>query len=164
MSFSATFTLTVGSSINVGPFDIVGQPGSYSVATNVSRADLATGQEYINIPDTVTSFDITSGGACINSINVPVNGTYDTYTFQRYCTQDEISSPIGSAPFTVVFTGAELGFIPTGSEFITISGSGNVDYVFQFTGVTGQAETSHFGPTQVTTGDFICDGDPLQPL
>lgn len=73
MSFSATFTLTVGSSPNVGPFDIVGQPGSYSVVTNVSRADLAAGQEYINIPNTVTSFDITSGGACINSINVPIS-------------------------------------------------------------------------------------------
>lgn len=157
MSFSATFTLTVGSSVNVGPFDIVGQPGDYSVATNVSRADLATGQEYINIPDTVTSFDITSDGACINSINVPISG-YNTFTFIPYCSQNATAHPIGNAPAAVVFTGAELGFTPAGGEFITIGGSGNVDYIFVFEGTTGEAETLHSAPTQVTAQDFTCDG------
>jgi hypothetical protein len=157
MSFSATFTLTVGSSVNVGPFDIVGQPGSYSVATNVSRADLAAGQEYINIPDTVTSFDITSDGACINSINVPVSAN-QTYTFIPYCSQNATAHPIGNAPAAVVFTGTELGFTPIGGEFITIGGSGNVDYIFVFEGTTGEAETVHSAPTQVTAQDFSCDG------
>lgn len=160
MSYTATFTLTVGSSINVGPFDIVGQPGDYSVATNVSRADLAAGQEYINIPDTVTSFDITSDGACINSINVPID-SYDTYTFEKYCSQNETAHPIINAPSLVVFTGAELGFTPVGGEFIRISGSGNVDYIFSFTGQIGEAETAHTFLEQVTALDFTCDGGPI---
>jgi hypothetical protein len=160
MSFSATFTLTVGSSANVGPFDIVGQPGGYSVATNVSRANLAAGQEYINIPDTVTSFDITSGGACINSINVPISG-FNTYTFEKYCSQNEGAHPILNAPSYVVFSGAELGFTPVGGEFIRISGSGNVDYIFSFSGSIGEAETSHTFLEQVTAQEFSCDGGPV---
>jgi hypothetical protein len=86
MPFSTTFTLTVGSSVNVGPFDIVGQPGSVSVATGVTRATLAAGSLYHDIPDTVTSFDITSTGTCTTSINVLVAGepeptiyTYDCF-------------------------------------------------------------------------------------
>lgn len=157
MSFSATFTLTVGSSPNVGPFDIVGQPGAYSVATNVSRADLAIGQEYINIPDTVTSFDITSDGACINSINVPIS-SLNTYTFQPYCSQNNTAHPIGNAPLNVVFSGTELGFTPVGGEFIRISGSGNVDYIFQYADITGEAETSHTFLEQLTALEFSCDG------
>jgi hypothetical protein len=86
MPFSTTFTLTVGSSTNVGPFDIVGQPGSYSVATGVTRATLAAGSLYHNIPDTVTSFDITSTGTCTTSVNVsivscPTEGTF----IETYC-------------------------------------------------------------------------------
>jgi hypothetical protein len=82
MSFSTTFTLTVGSSANVGPFNIVGEPGSYLVVSGVTRTTLAAGVEYINIPDTVTSFDITSTGDCTTSINVPITpesipATYD---------------------------------------------------------------------------------------
>jgi hypothetical protein len=86
MSFSTTFTLTVGSSANVGPFNIVGQPGSYLVVSGVTRTTLAAGVEYINIPDTVTSFDITSTGDCTTSINVLIDGgiepspaTYDCF-------------------------------------------------------------------------------------
>lgn len=86
MPFSTTFTLTVGSSSNVGPFNIVGQPGSYSVVTGVTRTTLAGGVLYHNIPDTVTSFDITSTGTCTTSINVLIDGgieptpaTYDCF-------------------------------------------------------------------------------------
>jgi hypothetical protein len=163
MSYTATFTLTVGSSINVGPFDIVGQPGDYSVATNVSRADLATGQEYINIPDTVTSFDITSDGACTNSINVPISG-YETHTFEKYCSQNEVAHPISNATRFVVFSTAELGFTPTGGEFITILGSGNVDYIYTYSGSMGDAETVHTFGQQLTAQEFVCDGDPLSPV
>ena len=160
MPFSATFTLTIGSSASVGPFSIVGQPGSEAIASSVSRADLAAGQTYHNISDTVTSFDITSSGTCGTSINVPLS-SLNTYTFQAYCSQNSSSHPIASAPAQVVFTGAELGFTPVGAEFISIGGSGNVDFVFQFTGAIGDAETLHSSPLQLNIGDFTCDGQPI---
>jgi hypothetical protein len=69
-TFNATFTLTAGSSANVGGFNIVGNPGSVSIATGVSRASLATGVTYNNIADTVTEFTITSTGNCKNSVTV----------------------------------------------------------------------------------------------
>ena len=67
-TFSATLTLTAGSSANVGGFNIVGNPGSVSIATGVSRATLAGGVTYNNIVDTVTEFVITSTGDCTNSV------------------------------------------------------------------------------------------------
>ena len=69
-TFNATFTLTAGSSASVGGFNIVGNPGSVSIATGVTRASLATGVTYNNIADTVTEFTITSTGACTNSVTV----------------------------------------------------------------------------------------------
>jgi hypothetical protein len=71
-TFNATFTLTVGSSANVGGFNIVGNPGSVSIATGVSRASLAGGVTYSDIADTVTEFTITSTGDCTNSITKEV--------------------------------------------------------------------------------------------
>jgi hypothetical protein len=67
-TFSATFTLTVGSSANVGGFNITGNPGSVSIATGVSRTALAAGVTYNNIADTVTEFTIASTGDCTNSV------------------------------------------------------------------------------------------------
>jgi hypothetical protein len=69
-TFNATFTLTAGSSASVGGFNIVGNPGSVSIATGVSRASLATGVTYNDIADTVTEFTITSTGDCTNSVTV----------------------------------------------------------------------------------------------
>jgi hypothetical protein len=74
-TFNATFTLTVGSSANVGGFNIVGNPGSVSIATGVSRASLAGGVTYSDIADTVTEFTITSTGDCTNSITKEVAPT-----------------------------------------------------------------------------------------
>jgi hypothetical protein len=74
-TFSATFTLTVGSSANVGGFNIVGNPGSVSIATNISRASLAGGVTYNDIADTVTEFTIASTGDCTNSITKEVSPT-----------------------------------------------------------------------------------------
>jgi hypothetical protein len=75
MPFSSTFTLTAGSSSNTGPFSIVGQPGSVSVATGVTRAQLLTGMTYHNIDNSVTAFTITSSGTCTNSISVSASPT-----------------------------------------------------------------------------------------
>jgi hypothetical protein len=66
-TFSATFTLTVGSSASVGGFNIVGNPGSVSIATGVSRSALAGGVTY-TVDDAITEFTITSTGECTNSI------------------------------------------------------------------------------------------------
>jgi hypothetical protein len=74
-TFSATLTLTAGSSANVGGFNIVGNPGSVSIATGVSRATLAGGVTYNNIVDTVTEFVITSTGDCTNSVTKEVSPT-----------------------------------------------------------------------------------------
>jgi hypothetical protein len=80
MPYSATFTLTAGSSANVGPFSIVGNPGSVSLATGVTRTQLLDGQTYNNIADTVTSFTITSSGTCTNSITKETNPATPTPT------------------------------------------------------------------------------------
>jgi hypothetical protein len=74
-TFSATLTLTAGSSANVGGFNIVGNPGSVSIATGVSRATLAGGVTYNDIADTVTEFVITSTGDCTNSVTKEVSPT-----------------------------------------------------------------------------------------
>jgi hypothetical protein len=79
-TFNATFTLTVGSSANVGGFNIVGNPGSVSIATGVSRASLAGGVTYSDIADTVTEFTITSTGDCTNSVTKYVIGEEPTPT------------------------------------------------------------------------------------
>jgi hypothetical protein len=83
-TFSATFTLTVGSSANVGGFNITGNPGSVSIATGVSRTALASGVTYNNIADTVTEFTIASTGDCTNTVTKlvtpdpePIVYTYD---------------------------------------------------------------------------------------
>jgi hypothetical protein len=72
-TFSATFTLTVGSSASVGGFNIVGNPGSVSIATGVSRTALAGGVTY-TVDDAITEFTITSTGDCTNSITKFVGG------------------------------------------------------------------------------------------
>jgi hypothetical protein len=73
-TFNATFTLTVGSSPNVGGFNITGNPGSVSIATGVSRSALAAGVTYNNIDDTITEFTIASTGDCTNSVTKFVDG------------------------------------------------------------------------------------------
>ena len=78
-TFSATLTLTVGSSANVGGFNIVGNPGSVSIATGVSRATLAGGVTY-TVDDAVTEFTITSTGDCTNSVTKYVIGEEPTPT------------------------------------------------------------------------------------
>jgi hypothetical protein len=77
-TFSATFTLTVGSSANVGGFNITGNPGSVSIATGVSRTALAGGVSYNDIADTITEFTITSTGDCTNSVTKLVDGEQST--------------------------------------------------------------------------------------
>jgi hypothetical protein len=72
-TFSVTFTLTVGSSASVGGFNIVGNPGSVSIATGVSRSSLASGVTY-SVDDTITEFTITSTGDCTNSVTKYING------------------------------------------------------------------------------------------
>jgi hypothetical protein len=95
-TFNATFTLTAGSSASVGGFNIVGNPGSVSIATGVSRASLATGVTYNNIADTVTEFTITSTGDCTNSVTVltapeptptPTSTVYTYDCFEGSCIQ-----------------------------------------------------------------------------
>jgi hypothetical protein len=95
-TFNATFTLTAGSSASVGGFNIVGNPGSVSIATGVTRASLATGVTYNNIADTVTEFTITSTGDCTNSVTVqtapeptptPTSTVYTYDCFQGSCIQ-----------------------------------------------------------------------------
>lgn len=89
----------------------------------------------------------------------PTPTALPTYTFQIYCTQDSINSPTSGAPTNVVFSATELGFIPVqGVDYITISGSPNVDFVYEFSGVTGEAESAHTFLARLTTGDFTCDG------
>jgi hypothetical protein len=73
-TFNATFTLTVESSPNVGGFNIVGNPGDVSIATNISRSSLAAGVTYNDIADTITEFTIISTGDCTNSIVKQVDG------------------------------------------------------------------------------------------
>jgi hypothetical protein len=73
-TFSATLTLTAGSSANVGGFNIVGNPGSVSIATGVSRTTLAGGVTY-TVDDAITEFVITSTGDCTNSITKYVDPT-----------------------------------------------------------------------------------------
>lgn len=72
-TFSATFTLTVGSSANVGGFNITGNPGSVSIATGVSRTALAAGVSY-SVDDAITEFIIASTGDCTNSVTKFVSG------------------------------------------------------------------------------------------
>jgi hypothetical protein len=79
-TFSVTFTLTEGSSPNVGGFNITGDPGDVSIATNVSRAALATGVTYNNVDDTLTSFTIASTGQCENSVTKNVISVTPTPT------------------------------------------------------------------------------------
>ena len=148
MPFSTTFTLTVGSSVNVGPFDIVGQPGSVSVATGVTRATLAAGSLYHNIPDTVTSFDITSTGTCTTSINVlttptptptetPIGDTI--YEFSK-CTLE--GTLLTLAITSTMITNAGGSLPPAIGDTISLSGSGNVDAVWEFRGVLSADEPS----------------------
>lgn len=150
MPFSTTFTLTVGSSSNVGPFDIVGQPGSVSVATGVTRATLAAGSLYHNIPDTVTSFDITSTGTCTTSINVlvtsepvptpaPTSGGDGFYEFSK-CT-DEGTLPTITVTGTMI-TNAGGSLPPAIGDTISLTGSGNVDAVWEFRGLLSADDPS----------------------
>jgi hypothetical protein len=83
-TFNATFTLTAGSSASVGGFNIVGNPGSVSIATGITRASLATGVTYNNIADTVTEFTITSTGDCTNSVTVQTVTEPTVYTWNCF--------------------------------------------------------------------------------
>lgn len=154
-----------GAGYVAGPFDIYGTTSGGAttlLSNNVSKATLLAGITISGIDEATTGGTIQSvDGTCSNSIQWSLNTASNTYTFEKYCSQNETAHPISNAPWTVVFTGAELGFTPVGGEFITISGSGNVDYIFSFTGQIGDAETAHFGPTQVTALDFTCDGGPV---
>jgi len=142
MSYSTTFTLTIGSSANVGPFDIVGEPGSYSVATGVTRATLAAGVEYINIPDTVTSFDITSTGDCTTSINVLIGGGLNgtIYEFSK-CTDEGTLLTIAVTDSAIAEASGGSG-TPAIGDRISLSGSGNVGAVWEFRGVLSADEPS----------------------
>jgi len=156
-----------GATYVAGPFDISGTTSggvTTLLGNNISKADLLTGVTISDIDDATTGGTIQSvDGVCSNSVQWlvsggPGGGGLNTYTFVPYCSQNATAHPIGNAPAAVVFTGTELGFTPVGGEFITIGGSGNVDYIFVFDGTTGEAETLHSAPTQVTAQDFTCDG------
>jgi hypothetical protein len=118
MPYSATFTLTAGSSANVGPFSIVGNPGSVSLATGVTRTQLLAGQTYNSIADTVTSFTITSSGTCTNSITKETNPSTPEPTPEPtqepqgdgYCYRYEVSDLTNQNDYGVRYTDPGVGF------------------------------------------------------
>ena len=146
-----------------GPFDIYGTTSGGSttlLSNNVSKVTLLAGITISGIDEATTGGTIQSvDGTCSNSIQWSVNSASTTYTFQKYCSQNEAAHPISNAPNTVVFTGAELGFTPVLDDFITIAGSPNVDFIFKYTGDTNAAQTAHSGPTKIEANEFTCDGD-----
>ncbi len=118
MPFSSTFTLTAGSSSNVGPFSIVGEPGSVSVATGVTRGQLLTGMTYHNIDNSVTGFTITSSGTCTNSITVsttasptptPTPTPTATSGGQGLCYRYEVSNTVNQDSYGVRYTDPNVG-------------------------------------------------------
>jgi hypothetical protein len=157
-----------GATYVAGPFDISGTTSSgvtTLLGNNISKAELLTGVTISDIDDATTGGTIQSvDGICSNSISWLANGApaNNTYTFQAYCTQDAQMHPIGSAPTFVIFTESELGFVPVqGVDYVRIAGSPNVDYVFEFNGETGEAETSHTFIERLGIGDFNCDGGAI---
>ena len=168
-----TFTLQSaysGATYVAGPFDISGTTSGGTttlLGNNISKESLLTGVTISDIDDATTGGTIQSvDGICSNSIEWTLGGggggTLDTYTFQAYCSVDNVNSPIASAPALVVFSGTELGFIPVqGVDYINILGSGNVDYIYEFNGVTGDAETLHTFGERFNSSQFICDGPIL---
>lgn len=163
-----TFTLQSvysGATYVAGPFDISGTTSggiTTLLGDNISKATLLTGHTISGIDDSTTGGTIQSvDGVCSNSIQWSLGGgvVLDTYTFQKYCTTDEINNPISTGPLFVVFSGTELGIIPVqGTDYITILGSENVNHIYEYNGTTGDAETSHTFGEVLGVMDFTCDG------
>jgi hypothetical protein len=166
-----TFTLQSaysGSTYVAGPFDISGTTSggiTTLLGDNISKASLLTGVTISDIDDSTTGGTIQSvDGTCSNSIQWTVTGGpggNETYTFQKYCTRDALNSPLSTAPTFVVFSGTELGFTPTqgaSTDFIQISGGPNVDFIYEFNGTTGEAETLHTFLQRLDSSEINCDG------
>jgi hypothetical protein len=143
-TFSVTFTLTVGSSASVGGFNIVGNPGSVSIATGVSRSSLASGVTY-SVDDTITEFTITSTGDCTNSVTKYINGgnggNGETSQCGSYTLCNETTSgSIATFTYNEYPTNAFITVdIPFGSECV---------YIQAFVGTVNSSFGSISSPTE----------------
>jgi hypothetical protein len=186
MPYSATFTLTAGSSANVGPFSIVGNPGSVSLATGVTRTQLLAGRTYTNIADTVTSFTITSSGTCTNSITKQTNPATPTPTVtvtqapqgDGYCYRYEVSDLTNQNNYGVRYTDPGVGssqdvkfnMLPglDGNGFTTFMICSSVDPTLldytiappNPTGVGSVSGVARFGGTTPCTSSLGCTAPP----
>lgn len=159
-------SLYTGSTYVAGPFDIYATTSGGTttlIGDNISKSTLSAGVTISGVDDATTGGTIQSvDGTCSNSIQWTLGGSgvLDTYTFQKYCTRDAINSPITTAPSLVVFSGTELGFTPTlgaSTDFIRISGGPNVDFIYEFNGTTGDAETLHTFIERLDSSEINCD-------
>jgi hypothetical protein len=164
MAYSVTITLQAQyvNTTQADNFTIIGEhangsPSDTTIATNVTKAQLAAGVTY-QVADTITGGTVTSTGDCGNSqpwtglsggkdIGDPVA---NNFVFLK-CTTD------GEAPNSVIITKANWDSVqgatslPSVGDTITVNGNGNFvnTVVFTFDSTTSDAATY----TALTEGD-----------
>lgn len=131
-----TITLAAGSSINSGPFDIIGTPGNALLFSTQSYNDLSSGQVYDIDMGIYTGITLTSSGACNNSVGPR------TFDNGPGCTCSE--------GYTVTNDGL-------GCYKVTTTSATSVDTKQPGTGAANGAY-GDFGVLMYNVGDFNLDG------
>ncbi len=182
MAYSVTITLQAQyvNTTQADNFTIIGQhangsPSDTTIATNVTKAQLAAGVTY-QVADTITGGTVTSTGDCGNSQpwtglsgGRGDDGSGDDGVGDPIATNFEFTKCVtdGEAPNIVIISKSNWNSVqggtalPTTGDTITVNGKGNFsnNTVFGFTDTTTNPVTH----TALTEGDN-CTSEPIRDL